>query len=133
MGTGRGRSKNLCPQAGSFWYSPSTQLRCLRGRFDCYRAERTNSRAGVTPAEVQRLSRRTVTPTIVLRRRLPPSLQCLALPLELRFQADDRAIHFALPHSREGRWRWATFLRMDRSDHVEYADEFIPIWGCTGD
>jgi hypothetical protein len=26
-----------------------------------------------------------------------------------------------------------TFLRMDRSDHVQYADEFIPIWGCTGD
>jgi hypothetical protein len=26
-----------------------------------------------------------------------------------------------------------TFLRMDRSDHVQYADEFIPCWGCTGD
>jgi hypothetical protein len=26
-----------------------------------------------------------------------------------------------------------TFLRMDRFDHVQYADEFIPIWGCTGD
>ncbi len=38
------------------------QLRCLRCRFDCYRVERTSSRAGVTPAEVQRLSRRTVTP-----------------------------------------------------------------------
>ena len=34
------------------------QLRCLRCRFDCYRVERTSSRAGVTPAEVQRLSRR---------------------------------------------------------------------------
>jgi hypothetical protein len=31
------------------------QLRCLRCRFDCYRVERTSSRAGVTPAEVQRL------------------------------------------------------------------------------
>src|SRR6516162_7926361 len=31
------------------------QLRCLRHRFDCYRVERTSSRAGVTPAEVQRL------------------------------------------------------------------------------
>jgi hypothetical protein len=31
------------------------QLRCLRCRFDCYRAERTSSRAGVSPAEVQRL------------------------------------------------------------------------------
>src|SRR5439155_9514814 len=28
------------------------QLRCLRCRFDCYRVERTSSRAGVTPAEV---------------------------------------------------------------------------------
>ncbi len=37
------------------------QLRCLRCRFDCYRVERTSSRAGVAPAEVQRLSRRTVT------------------------------------------------------------------------
>ena len=39
------------------------QLRCLRCRFDCYRVERTSSRAGVTPAEVQRLSRRTVSLT----------------------------------------------------------------------
>src|SRR5208282_1727532 len=36
------------------------QLCCLRCRFDCYRVERTSSRAGVAPAEVQRLSRRTV-------------------------------------------------------------------------
>jgi len=40
------------------------QLRCLRCRFDCYRVERTSSRAGVAPAEVQRLSRRTVTTAI---------------------------------------------------------------------
>src|SRR5258705_4608360 len=40
------------------------QLRCLRCRFDCYRVERTSSRAGVAPTEVQRLSRRTVTPTM---------------------------------------------------------------------
>jgi hypothetical protein len=40
------------------------QLRCLCRRFDCYRVERTSSRAGVAPAEVQRLSRRTVSPTI---------------------------------------------------------------------
>jgi hypothetical protein len=39
------------------------QLRCLRRRFDCYRVERTSSRAGIAPAEVQRLSRRTVTST----------------------------------------------------------------------
>jgi hypothetical protein len=39
------------------------QLRCLCCRLDCYRVERTSSRAGVAPAEVQRLSRRTVTPT----------------------------------------------------------------------
>jgi hypothetical protein len=38
-------------------------LCCLRCRFDCYRVERTSSRAGVAPAEVQRLSRRTVSPT----------------------------------------------------------------------
>ena len=31
------------------------QLRCLRCRFDCYRVERTSSRAGVSPAEVQHL------------------------------------------------------------------------------
>ena len=40
------------------------QLRCLRCRFDCFRVERTSSRAGVAPAEAQRLSRRTVTPTM---------------------------------------------------------------------
>ena len=40
------------------------QLRCLRRRFDCYRVERTSSRAGLAPAEVQRLSRRTFSPTI---------------------------------------------------------------------
>jgi len=31
----------------------------------CYRVERTMSRAGVAPAEVQRLSRRTFSPTIL--------------------------------------------------------------------
>jgi hypothetical protein len=31
------------------------QLCCLCCRFDCYRVERTSSRAGVAPAEVQRL------------------------------------------------------------------------------
>jgi hypothetical protein len=31
------------------------QLRFLRCRFDCYRVERTSSRAGLAPAEVQRL------------------------------------------------------------------------------
>jgi hypothetical protein len=46
------------------------QLRCLCRRFDCYRVERTSSRAGVAPAEVQRLSRRTVTPTIRDRRTI---------------------------------------------------------------
>src|SRR5215469_15097977 len=40
------------------------QLRCLCCRLDCYRVERTSSRTGVAPAEVQRLSRRTVTPTM---------------------------------------------------------------------
>jgi hypothetical protein len=37
------------------------QLCCLRCRLDCFRVERTSSRAGVSPAEVQRLSRRTFT------------------------------------------------------------------------
>src|SRR5580700_5169346 len=52
------------------------QLRCLRCRFDCYRVERTSSRAGVAPAEVQRLSRRTVTPTS------PAPNLCPRVPLE---------------------------------------------------
>src|SRR5262250_3294124 len=46
------------------------QLRCLRRRFDCYRVERTSSRVGVAPTEVQRLSRRTVSPTVRLWRAL---------------------------------------------------------------
>jgi hypothetical protein len=41
------------------------QLCCLRCRLDCYRVERTSSRAGVAPAEVQRLSRRTVTTVVI--------------------------------------------------------------------
>ena len=41
------------------------RLGCLHSRLDCFRVERTSSRAGVSPAEVQRLSRRTVSPTIV--------------------------------------------------------------------
>ena len=45
------------------------QLRCLRRRFDCCRVERTSSRAGVAPAEVQRLSRRNVTPTTARAQR----------------------------------------------------------------
>ena len=36
------------------------RLRCLHRRSDCYRVERTSSRAGLSPAVVQRLSRRTV-------------------------------------------------------------------------
>ena len=31
------------------------RLRCLHGRFDCYRVERTSSRAGLAPAMDQRL------------------------------------------------------------------------------
>src|SRR4029434_2904299 len=42
-------------------------LRRLSRRFDCYRVERTSSRAGVTPAEVQRLSRRTIASTMCNR------------------------------------------------------------------
>src|SRR5579864_6336677 len=51
------------------------QLRCLRCRFDCYRVERTSSRAGVAPAEVQRLSRRTVTPAAVSQSAFIDNLQ----------------------------------------------------------
>jgi hypothetical protein len=40
------------------------QLRRLCCRFDCYRVERTSSRAGVAPAEVQRFSWRTISTTI---------------------------------------------------------------------
>ena len=47
------------------------QLRCLHCRFDCYRVERTSSRAGVAPAEVQRLSRRTFSPTTSARKQRP--------------------------------------------------------------
>jgi len=42
------------------------QLRCFHCRFDCYRVERTSSRAGVGPAEVQRLSRCTFSTTTAL-------------------------------------------------------------------
>ena len=41
----------------------------LRCRLDCYRVERTSSRAGVAPAVVKRLSRHTVTPTMGSSRR----------------------------------------------------------------
>src|SRR5262249_14124449 len=41
------------------------QFRCLHYRLDCYRVERTSSRAGVAPAEVQRLSRRTISPIVI--------------------------------------------------------------------
>ena len=50
------------------------QLRCLRYRPDCYRVERTSSRVGVAPTEVQRLSRRTITP---VERALGFGLQAL--------------------------------------------------------
>jgi hypothetical protein len=59
------------------------QLRRLSRRFDCYRVERTSSRAGVTPAEVQRLSRRTVTPTTLRR----GSVLLLLHPLDTLFWA----------------------------------------------
>jgi hypothetical protein len=49
------------------------QLCCLRCRLDCYRVERTSSRAGVAPAEVQRLSRRTVTSTTGEASQFSPS------------------------------------------------------------
>src|ERR1700745_4231212 len=44
------------------------QLCCLRCRLDCYRVERTSSRAGGAPAVVQRFSRRTVSPITASKR-----------------------------------------------------------------
>jgi len=58
------------------------QLRRLSCRSDCFRVEQTSSRMGIAPTEVQRLSRRTVTPTddgslngglIELHVKIPPS------------------------------------------------------------
>jgi len=64
------------------------QLRCLRRRFDCYRVERTSSRAGVAPAEVQRLSRRTSSPTTAFSNRMfserPPKHPSSACPESAR-------------------------------------------------
>jgi hypothetical protein len=52
------------------------QLRCLRCRFECfYRVERSSSRAGVSPAEVQRLSRRTFSPTDSIGQNYPMNTQ----------------------------------------------------------
>jgi hypothetical protein len=44
-----------------------------------YRVERTRSRAGVSPAEVQRLSQRTVTPTTLDRLTKPSQEASLQL------------------------------------------------------
>jgi hypothetical protein len=54
------------------------RLRYLHRRSDCYRVERTSSRAGLSPAVDQRLSRRTPTgwPEAVTRPRLPQNPAC---------------------------------------------------------
>src|SRR5215467_663424 len=57
------------------------RLRYLRRRFDCYRVERTSSRVGVAPTEVQRLSRRTVTPTILAALSLVAGSTRVVVPL----------------------------------------------------
>jgi hypothetical protein len=62
------RSLTLWParsrsRQATLYIESSDRLRCLHCRFDCYRVERTSSRAGVAPAEVHRLSRRTFSPT----------------------------------------------------------------------
>src|SRR5215470_11868386 len=54
----------------------SDGLVTLRRRFDCYRVERTSSRVGVAPTEVQRLSRRTVSPTEEGFRAAEQSMNC---------------------------------------------------------
>jgi hypothetical protein len=71
------------------------QLRCLCCRFDCYRVERTSSRAGVAPAEVQRLSRRTFSPTterqhsqslfLPCRRGMAADRPCVCKRVDFRF------------------------------------------------
>ena len=65
------------------------QLRCLRCRFDCFRVERTSSRAGVAPAEVQRLSRRTVTSTS--DRPMGSVIACEIAATRSRFAVADRS------------------------------------------
>jgi hypothetical protein len=74
------------------------RLRFLRRRSDCYRVERTSSRAGLSPAVNQRLSRRTcnqdLTPVIVLAKECHSStissdsrrsvLRWLSPPLPMR-------------------------------------------------
>src|SRR6476646_10212200 len=45
----------LAESPGDPFHRKLRQLCCLHRRFDCYRVERTSSRAGVSPAEVQRL------------------------------------------------------------------------------
>src|SRR5262245_59659471 len=51
----------LAESPSDLFHRKLRQPRYLRRRFDCYRVERTSSRAGVSPAEVQRLSRHTIT------------------------------------------------------------------------
>jgi AraC-like DNA-binding protein len=41
--------------AATLYIESSDSFVALRCRFDCYRVERTSSRAGIAPAEVQRL------------------------------------------------------------------------------
>src|SRR5215471_15682929 len=77
------------------------QLRCLRCRFDCYRVERTSSRAGVAPAEVQRLSRRTFSPII---RALHPRWSNIATEVlresSLAWRLQDSTLARDVPHER---------------------------------
>ena len=59
------------------------QLRCLRRRFDCYRVERTSSRAGVAPAEAQRLF------TAHVKSRCYVNLTCASILQVLRGTHDE--------------------------------------------
>ena len=52
------------PSRQATLYTESSDSFVASAAASIYRVERTSSRAGVSPAEVQRLSRRTVTPTI---------------------------------------------------------------------
>jgi hypothetical protein len=58
---------------------------CLHRRSDCYRVERSSSRTGLSPAVIQRLSRRTEIESRVENRR-----SCFSLPVAVGMLSHDR-------------------------------------------
>jgi hypothetical protein len=69
------------------------QLRCLRRCFDCYRVERTSSRAGLTPAVDHHLSRR----TRVLSRTCQRSHKIMSIGRSVRSLLDSSRWHPSEP------------------------------------